>query len=363
MLRSASIIALIAGGLATSAIAQPIVIGHRGASGYRPEHTLASYELAIDMGADYVEPDLVMTLDGVLVCRHENEIGGTTNVASHPEFAARQTTKVIDGVNTTGWFTEDFTLAELKTLRAKERIPGIRPQNTQYDGLFEVPTFQEMVNLVRAKEAQTGRTIGIYPEIKHSTFQHALGLDPEQALVTALNANGYTGPDAPVFIQSFEVGNLQRLNTMTDVPLVQLLNFGGQPYDFTAAGNPMTYADLATSAGLDFINDYADAVGANKFYVIPRDAQGNLLVPTDFVDNAHMMDLMVHIWTMRSENVFLPTNFQDDPLGEFRAYILAGIDGFFTDQPDIGRLAVPTPGAVGLVALGGLAAARRRRAR
>lgn len=362
-LRTALVLAIVAGATTTFTMAQPIVIGHRGASGYRPEHTLASYELAIDMGADYVEPDLVMTSDGVLVCRHENEIGGTTNVAQHPEFASRFTSKSVDGVNISGWFTEDFTLAELKTLRAKERIPGIRPQNTQNDGQFEVPTFQEFVNLVRAKETQTGRTIGIYPEIKHSTYFQGIGLAMEQPLVNALNSNGYTGPDAPVCIQSFEVANLQQLNSMTDVPLVQLLNFGGRPWDFTVSGNPMTYADLATAAGLDFINDYADGVGANKLYVIPRDAAGNLLVPTDFVDNAHLMDLLVHIWTMRTENVFLPTNFQDDPLGEFRAYVLAGIDGFFTDQPDVGRLAVPAPAALGALALGGVAASRRRRGR
>ncbi|HEY9862027.1 MAG TPA: glycerophosphodiester phosphodiesterase family protein, partial [Candidatus Obscuribacterales bacterium] len=223
----------------------PIVIGHRGASGLRPEHTLAAYELAIAQGADYIEPDLVATKDGVLVARHENEISGTTDVAERPEFSDRKTTKTIDGVAYTGWFTEDFTLAELKTLRAKERIPGLRPGNTAFNGQFEIPTLQEVIDLAQRKSAELGRTIGIYPETKHPSYFDSIGLSLEEPLVETLNQNGYIGLNAPVFIQSFEVGNLQQLNQLTDVPLVQL--FGGatdQPYDFVLQGDTRTYGDL-----------------------------------------------------------------------------------------------------------------------
>src|SRR5215218_10994530 len=205
-----------------AAKAKPLVIGHRGASGYRPEHTLASYRLAAKLGADYIEPDLVSTKDHVLVARHEPEISQTTNVADHPEFADRRTTKVIDGVSFTGWFTEDFTLAELKTLRAKERIPDIRPQNTAYDGEFEVPTFQEVIDLRERLSRQLGREIGIYPETKHPTYFRSIGLPLEPPLVEALEANGLDAPGAPVYVQSFEVGNLQALRSQLDVPLVQL---------------------------------------------------------------------------------------------------------------------------------------------
>src|SRR5262245_20522364 len=209
----------------------PIVIGHRGASAYRPEHTLASYELAIKMGADYIEPDLVSTRDGVLVARHENDISGTTNVADHPEFAARRTTKTIDGNQITGWFTEDFTLAELKTLRAKERLPAVRPDNVSLDGLYEIPTFQEVIDLAQRYG------VGIYPETKHPTYFDSIGLSLEEPLVATLNANGYTRPNSPVFIQSFETSNLRQLNRMTAVPLVQLLDELGRPYDFVVNGD------------------------------------------------------------------------------------------------------------------------------
>ncbi len=218
----------------------PIVIGHRGASGYRPEHTLASYSLAIDLGADFIEPDLVSTKDHVLVARHENDITGTTDVASHPEFASRMTTKVIDGVSHTGWFTEDFTLAELRTLRAKERLPELRPTNTAFDGLYQIPTFQEVVDLAKR------RHVGVYPETKHPTYFDSIGLSLEEPLLATLQANGYHGRHAPVFIQSFEVGNLKELREKTDLPLVQLIDETGKPYDFVVSGDPRTYKDLTT---------------------------------------------------------------------------------------------------------------------
>jgi glycerophosphoryl diester phosphodiesterase len=326
----------------------PIVIGHRGASGHRPEHTLAAYELAIELGADYIEPDLVSTSDGVLVARHENEIGGTTDVASHPEFADRRTTKVIDDVSITGWFTEDFTLAELKTLRARERIPEIRPANTAYDGLYEVPTLQEVLDLAKSKSRETHRRIGVYPETKHPTYFDSIGLSLEEPLVTTLHRNGLRGRRAPVFVQSFEVGNLQDLAGMTRLRLVQLLDATGQPYDLKVAGDPRTYADLATPAGLAEIATYASGIGANKALIIPRDAAGNLTVPTSLVADAHHEDLIVHAWTFRGENFFLPTNLQKgdpaDPTfparfgdwaAEYEIFFATGLDGLFSDHPGL----------------------------
>src|SRR5688572_15093190 len=208
--------------VAAGAVARTtIVIGHRGASGYRPEHTLAAYELAIALGADFIEPDLVSTRDGVLVARHENEISGTTDVADHPEFASRRTTKVIDGVSFTGWFTEDFTLAELKTLRAVERLPAVRQRNTLYNGLFEVPTFQEVIDLAR-RTSRGGRTVGIYPETKHPTYFQGIGLPLEEPLAAALQRNGLNSKNAAVFVQSFEVANLRKLQNLTHARLIQL---------------------------------------------------------------------------------------------------------------------------------------------
>ncbi len=324
----------------------PIVIGHRGASGLRPEHTLAAYALAIDQGADYIEPDLVATRDGVLVARHENEISGTTDVADRPEFADRRATKIIDGVPITGWFTEDFTLAELKTLRAVERIPQLRPQNTAFDGLFEVPTLQEVIDLVRAKEAETGRTIGIYPETKHPTYFDGIGLSLEEPLVRVLRANGYQGPSAPVFIQSFEVGNLRELAMLTRLPLVQLIGGSGKPYDFVVGGDQRTYADLVTSAGLAEVATYAQGVGPDKNRIVPRDAANRLLPPTSLVDDAHAAGLLVHPYTFRNENFFLPEEFrqgnpegptylrkQGDAEAEYKVFFLLGVDGLFSDFP------------------------------
>jgi glycerophosphoryl diester phosphodiesterase len=323
--------------------ADQLVIGHRGASGYRPEHTLASYELAARMGADYIEPDLVSTKDGVLVARHEPEISGTTDVAAHPEFADRETTKVIDGTSFTGWFTEDFTLAELKTLRAKERIPDIRPQNTAYDGLFEVPTFQEVLDLRKRLSKELGRQIGIYPETKHPTYFRSIGLPLEERLVQALRRAGLNRKKAPVFVQSFEVANLRALDDVLKVPLVQLLDRKDkQPADFAASGDPRTYADLATPAGLAFVAGYADGAGPSKDYIVPRDGAGNSLPPTSFVENAHTAGLVVHPYTFRNENTFLPLELRSsavpsdygDALAEDEQFFRLGVDGIFTDNPD-----------------------------
>jgi glycerophosphoryl diester phosphodiesterase len=297
---------------------KPIVIGHRGASGHRPEHTLASYKLAIELGADFIEPDLVSTRDGVLVARHENEISGTTDVADHPEFAARKTTKTIDGVSLTGWFTEDFSLAELKTLRARERLPDVRPGNTRYDGQFPIPTLEEVIRLAQVEERVHRRTIGIYPETKHPSHFASIGLPLEAALVRALHRHGYRGPSAAVFIQSFESANLEQLNRMTQLRLVRLVD---------------TDAHLLTHQGLRELARFADGVGVNKNLIAPRDQAGRLLPPTDLVAEAHAAGLLVHPWTFRSENSFLPVDFQGDPRAEYELFFELGVDGLFSDFP------------------------------
>ncbi|MFN6462117.1 MAG: glycerophosphodiester phosphodiesterase [Nostoc sp. DedVER02] len=312
----------------------PIIIAHRGASGYRPEHTLAAYELAIALGADYIEPDLVSTKDGILIARHENEISETTDVANHTEFVHRRTTKIIDGESKTGWFTEDFTLAELKTLRAKERIPKLRSQNTPYDGLLEIPTLQEIIDLVKLKSAEINRAIGIYPETKYPTYFKSIGLALEEPLLATLTANGYQGANASVFIQSFEVSNLQDLSTKTDLPLVQLVNNSGKPYDFVISGDERTYADLVTASGLEEIAKYARAVGIHKNLLVPRDSSGKLQSPTSLVIDTHAAGLLVHVWTFRNEDYFLPLDFQGNPQGEYELFFSLGIDGVFSDYPD-----------------------------
>jgi glycerophosphoryl diester phosphodiesterase len=310
--------------------AGPLIIGHRGASGYRPEHTLASYRLAAELGADYIEPDLVSTRDGVLVARHEPEIGGTTNVADHPEFCDRKTTKTVDGTSLTGWFTEDFTLAELKTLRAKERIPQLRPANTAYDGRFAVPTFQEVLDLREQLSKELGRPVGVYPETKHPTYFRELGLPLEPSLVAALTRNGLNRRGAPVFVQSFETGNLEALRSEVKVPLVRLLDADDK--------------DLATPDGLRSIARYADGVGPSKDYIVPRDADGSSGAPTHFIDDAHAAGLVVHPYTFRRENTFLPLELRSssDPAAigdlpsELRQFFGLDVDGLFTDNPDIG---------------------------
>lgn len=324
------------------------VVGHRGASGYRPEHTLAAYETAILQCADYIEPDLVPTKDGVLVARHENEIGGTTNVADRAEFADRRATKVIDGRSVTGWFTEDFTLAELKTLRAKERLPAVRPANTAFDGLYEVPTFDEVLDLARHSVSCDGKPVGVYPETKHPTYFDSLGLSLEEPLVAQLAANGLDDRRAPVIVQSFETGNLHELDRVTDVDLAQLVDCSGAPYDLVAAGDPRTYKDLVTRQGLREIARYADGVGLCKDVMIPRDAAGNLTTPTSVIRDAHKAHLEVHGWTFRRENQFLPAEFRSsadpagigDLAGEIRVFVDAGMDGLFSDNPDVAAATV-----------------------
>ena len=260
----------------------PLVLGHRGAAGYRPEHTLAGYELAARMGADFIEPDLVSTKDHVLVARHENDITGTTDVADHPEFAARKTTKVVDGTSHTGWFTEDFTLAEIKTLRAKERLPDIRQHNTLYDGLFEIPTFDEVLALRERLSRDLHRTVGVYPETKHPKYFQKIGLGLEAPLVTALQRAGLTKSSSPVFIQSFEITNLIDLRSHFKVKdkLVFLTSATGAPYDLSSTGDPRTYADLTTPAGLAWLAKTVDGIGPDKLQVIPRQADGTLGTPS-----------------------------------------------------------------------------------
>jgi glycerophosphoryl diester phosphodiesterase len=322
-----------------------LVIGHRGASGYRPEHTLASYELAARMGADYIEPDVVSTADGVLVTRHENEISGTTDVADHLEFADRRTTKTVDGVPLTGWFTEDFTVEELRTLRAVERLPDVREENTLYDGLFQVPTLDEVLELRDRLSRELGRDIGVYIETKHPTYFDGIGLSLEEPLVQDLQQAHLDRPRSPVFLQSFETANLRQLAAAgVRVPLVQLMSATGAPYDLVAAGDPRTYADLATTSGLAGIAEYAAGIGPDKGQVIPRDPDGTLGEPTSLVDDAHAAGLLVHPYTFRNENTFLPVDLREgdapDDYGraieEQLRFWAAGVDGIFTDNPDTG---------------------------
>lgn len=341
MLRTAAIL-LLALLTAAPVMAEPFIIAHRGASGERPEHTLAAYERAIDQGADYIEPDLVLTRDGVLVARHENEISGTTDVADHPEFAARKTSKTIDGQPITGWFTEDFTLAELRTLRARERLPQLRAANSRFNDLYLIPTFEEILKLVRAKEAETGRRIGLYPETKHPSYFAGIGLAHQAPLLALLSQYGYQTEADPVFIQSFEVGNLKALRAVSRLRLIQLVEGEGGPAD--APGT--TYADMMTTQGLKQIADYADGIGPATAMVLAPEG------PTGLVGRAHDAGLQVHVWTLRMENSFLPAAFQrpDDPQGrgDFAGYVRAvagtGVDAMFSDFPKQAREALnPAP--------------------
>lgn len=373
----------------------PIVIAHRGASGYLPEHTLEAYAKAIELGAHYIEPDLVMTRDGVLVARHEPTIGATTNVASIAAFADRRTTKTVDGVTTTDWFVEDFTLAELKTLRAVQPRAN-RPQ--QFNGQFQIPTLDEVIALAKAKSLETGRQIGIYPELKHSTYMQGvsqgLGLDKryfEDKLVATLHAAYGNSEAAPVFIQSFEVGNLQYLNTRTDIKLVQLvdandvnadgsLDFSApydQPYDVKAAGGRLSFADLVSDVGLSFVATYADGIGPWKPYLLKTVADGVdrngdgaingmdrlVLGSSGVIEAAHERGLLVHTWTFRDDAGLLGFS---DPKQEIQAYFQLGVDGIFTDFTDTGvaaLAAVPEPQTYALMSAGLLLlwGAKRRR--
>jgi glycerophosphoryl diester phosphodiesterase len=308
----------------------PLVIGHRGAPGYRPEHTLASYALAIDLGVDFIEPDLVSTKDGVLIARHENEISGTTDVAQ--KFPHRKTSKTIDGKTIEGYFTEDFTLAEIKTLRAKERLPF---RNQGWNGFYEIPTFEEVIDLAKRRSRETRRIIGIYPETKHPSYFRFIGLALEPPLVKALADHGYTEASAPVFIQSFEVQNLKDLSKLTKVRLVQLMEGErARPYDFAAAGNRRTYGDLMKPEGLAEIATYAHGIGPFKRSIVPQGPDRTLRQPTSLVADAHRAGLVVHPYTFRDEPEFLAPEYRLNPIKEYLQFFELGVDGVFSDAGD-----------------------------
>lgn len=318
---------------------------------------MASYQKAIDDGADIIEPDLVSTKDGVLVARHENEISGTTNVADVAAFAGRKTTKTIDGQSVTGWFTEDFTLGELKTLRARERIPNIRPDNVAYNDQFDIPTLDEIIALARDQSAKLGRNIGIYPETKHPTYFQSIGLPLEDRLIDGLRRDAFTASRTTVYIQSFEVANLKAIRnkiggSQPNWKLVQLMGTSGrQPYDFVVAKDSRTFGDMMTSQGMRDIAAYANGVGPDKSSIMGLDANGKLTDPTDLIRNAHNAGLVVHPYTFRPENTFLPPSLRsgadntrnvNGSITEIQAFLRAGVDGFFTDDPAVGRQAVST---------------------
>jgi glycerophosphoryl diester phosphodiesterase len=315
-----------------------LVIAHRGASGYRPEHTLTGYRLAAELGADYLEPDLVATLDGVLVARHENEISSTTDVAARPEFADRRLTKIVDGGLVTGWFVEDFSYAELRTLRARERMPGLRPANTAYDGHDHIPTFDEIVAVARQESARLDRRIGVYPELKHPTHFRRLGLPVEELLAERLDELGLNSADGQVLVQSFEPACLRRMSVMTGVPLIQLIDATGGPFDFAANGDRRTYADLITPGGLREISTYAQGIGAHKDLVLPRTDRGTLGEPTGLVRRVHNAGMALHVWTFRAEPTYLPAGM--GAAAELDRFLAAGVDGLFADHPDLAVAAV-----------------------
>lgn len=345
---------------------RPVVVGHRGASGYLPEHTIEAYKMAIEMGVDFIEPDLVVTKDGHMVARHEPILGGTTDVADRPEFASRKTTRKVDGVDTTDWFASDFTLAEIKTLYAKQPMAE---RDQSHNGKFRIPTLQEVIALAKAETQRTGRTIGIYPETKHPMFHSALGLPLEDRLLAALSEAGWNQKSSPVIIQSFETWNLKYLRSKTQLRLVQLVDADDvdkdgnivlaapydKPYDFVVTGDKRTFKDLVSKAGLAEIKTYADGVGPWKPYILatkqvdrnndgkPDDLNGDgkmderdrvLAEPTTLVRDAHDVGLMVHTWTFRSEPRRLASSFENEPMREYKAYFALGIDGLFSDFPD-----------------------------
>ena len=348
----------------------PLVIGHRGASGYLPEHTLASYRLAIRLGADYIEPDLVSTKDGHLVARHEPNITNTTDVKDHPEFASRKRKATVDGAEEEGWFASDFTLAEIRTLRAVQAF-GERPQ--QFNARFPIPTLEEVIALAKRASSHHGRTIGIYPETKHPTYHRRLGLPLEGKLVRALERAGWSSRRSPVFIQSFEQANLRQLNGITDVRLVQLIDANDvnpdgsldytapldRPYDWTVSGDPKllarTFAFFATDAGLEEIGEYADGIGPWKRYIVStaavdlngdgrvgdengdgltNEADRKTLPPTDLVQRAHARGLAVHPYTFRDEQRRLASDYEGNPVNEYLQFYELGVDGLFSDFPD-----------------------------
>jgi len=337
----------------------PLVVGHRGASGYLPEHTLESYALAIELGADFIEPDVVATKDGHLITRHEPNITNTTDVASRPEFASRRRTAVVDGATEEGFFASDFTLAEIRTLRAKQPF-GDRPQ--QFNGKFGIATLEEVVELAKRKGREAGRTVGVYIETKHPTYHQKLNLALEQRILNVLTRAGWNYGEAPVFIQSFEQANLKQLNKMTRVKLIQLIDANDvkpdgsldftapydRPYDWTASGNPAllarTFAYLTTDAGLREVKTYADGIGPWKRYIVstvvdpngtgPGEAKLKLLPPTDLIARAHKAGLLVHAYTFRNEQSRLPSDYAGNPVNEYLQYFELGIDGLFSDFAD-----------------------------
>lgn len=307
-----------------------LVIGHRGACGHRPEHTLASYELAIEMGADFIEPDLVSTKDGILIIRHENEISTTTDVAQ--KFPDRKKTKSVDGKSITGWFTEDFTLAEIKTLFAKERLDF---RSHQYDRKYPVLTFEEMLQFVKQMEKKKHRTIGVYPELKHSTYFKSIGLPLEDRFLKIINKFGYDKKTSPLFVQSFEISNLKELRKKTKVRFIQLLDEAQErPYDFVVSGDPRTYGDLTKPENLKEIATYAQVLGPYKRMIVPEIAQGKLDTPTNLIQDAHAAGLLVHPYTFRSDSQYLAKEYQGDPLAEYVQFFDLGVDGVFSDFPD-----------------------------
>ncbi len=328
----------------------PIVIAHRGASGYLPEHTLAAYSLAIWQGADFIEPDLVLTKDGHLIARHDNVLNLTTDVAERSEFSSRKKTKSVDGITVEGWFSEDFTLAEIKTLRAIERIPRLRQSNVKFNGQFRIPTLAEIIQLTLSLEAIIGRPIGIYPETKHPSYFDKLGLNMNERLIDVLEHYGY-GNQGRVFIQSFEVDNLKRLAAITSIPLIQLMDVTGTPFDQREQENGLSYADMSTAKGLADVAGYAAGVGVYKPMVLEYDDNaGSWGKPTPFMQNAKALGLLVHPYTFRAENFFLPTSLRSNPVPdsygyveqEIQQFLDAGVDGFFIDHPDYGVRAIAT---------------------
>lgn len=331
-----------------------LVFGHRGASALRPEHTLASYAKAIEDGADYIEPDLCCTKDGALIIRHENNIAGTTDVAKHPEFAGRKTEKIVDGQKQVGWFVEDFTLAELKTLRAVERLPQLRPENAKYDGAFDLVTWPEMVDFAAAESAARGRPIGLIPELKHSTYFKGIGLPLEDRFLETLGQHDYLRR-CGLEIQSFEVANLKyiraKIGRRANTRLMQLVEpAAGKPADVVAAGSGPSYTEIVSPKGLIEVARYADVIAPPTRAIIPLGSDGKLARPTTLVEDAHRAGLLVHPWTFRPENYFLAVDFRTaggdatrneaGSIAEMRAYIATGIDGFFTDDPGLGRKAL-----------------------
>jgi len=331
--------AAFAGAAQAQAPQRPIVIAHRGASGYRPEHTELAYKLAVDQGCDFIEPDLVATRDGHLVVRHENEISGTTDVASRPEFAARRTTKVIDGRRLEGWFTEDFTLAELKTLRARERLPQLRPESARFDGQGQILTFQEVADLAWTESNRAKRIIGVYPEMKHPTYFKKIGLPLEPRLADAIRAKGLNSPRAPVFVQCFEAGPLKTFGTLSQARRVFLVEREGGPADRRRA----TYAEMTTPEGLKEVARFAEGLGPEWAMILPPAPDGSLGAPSRLVTDAHAAGLLIHPWTVRAENAFLPKPLQrgDQPAAHgdaaavLKALFAAGVDGVFSDFPDL----------------------------